>query len=204
MARSDTRYSIYPAPKAVEVVGNSTPALNQAIECWAALLTRAIADNEKSFSCSYNEHHTAEYHPLHEWRLIAEVLKDRRFDPEYPNPGQLLATAIEDTHRLENIGLDWKDVPDFLAERGPQKEVDTAVKNVCSKLLALDYVHSWALITTVRWFWENHQKGIDIKKDSWWTLLFRRQRGENSDEGSYQTDRGEKPSGKGKAKKKQE
>ena len=32
MAPSDTRYSVYPAPKAVEIVGDNAPALNQAIE----------------------------------------------------------------------------------------------------------------------------------------------------------------------------
>ena len=55
MARSDTRYSVYPAPKAVEVVGNSSPALNQAIECWATLLTRAIADNARKFWNQYGD-----------------------------------------------------------------------------------------------------------------------------------------------------
>jgi hypothetical protein len=84
MARSDTRYSIYPAPKAVEFVGNTSPALNQAIECWAALLTRAIADNSRKFSHQFQPDAVGETHPLHDWAMLAKALKETRLDPEFP------------------------------------------------------------------------------------------------------------------------
>src|SRR5689334_22627764 len=106
MARSDTRYSVYPALKAIEVVGTSAPALNQAIECWAAQLARATADNARKF---WNGEPTTltgrieDMHALKEWCVLADTLQDMHFDTEFANPGQLLATAVEDANRLENI-----------------------------------------------------------------------------------------------------
>jgi hypothetical protein len=173
MARSDTRYSVYPAPKAIEVVGNSAPALNQAIECWAALLARAMADNARTFSESYSQFvvGTVYEHCLHEWALVANVFREVRFDPEFANPSELLATAVEDAHRLENVGAEW-----FASDRDwERKDVDAAVTKLGEKLRRLDYPHAWAVILGVQWFWEHHEEGIDIKKDPWWTLAFRRQ-----------------------------
>src|SRR4051794_16370859 len=110
MARSDTRYSVYPAPKAIEVIGNSAPALNQAIECWGALLARAIADNAKKFWNAVAIWQTGEFedaYALKEWGVLAESLKGKRFDPEFANPGELLATTAEDANRLDNVGARW-------------------------------------------------------------------------------------------------
>jgi hypothetical protein len=174
MARSDTRYSIYPAPKAVEVVGNTSPALNLAIECWAALLVRAMADNSKSISPANPTGTLApdELHFLHEWCVLAAALKGKRFDPDFANPGDLLATAVEDAHRLENIGEEW-----FQSETdGEMREAGlrSCITELVKKLHGLDYAHAWAVIVTVQWFWEQND-GIDIRKDPWWTLTFRRQ-----------------------------
>jgi hypothetical protein len=177
MARSDTRYSIYPAPKAVEVVGSTSPALNQAIECWAALLARALADNDKTFSQSFSDNIAGVWReqPLHEWGLLTEALNGIRFDPEFANPGDLLAAAVEDADRLENAGRKWfysqfDEVGDaYLKGR------DSAIKKLVKKLRELDYAHAWAVIGASRWFWEHYKEGIDIEKDQWWTLAFRRQ-----------------------------
>src|SRR5262249_48968706 len=114
MARSDTRYSVYPSPKAVEVVGNAAPALNQAIECWAAVLTRATADNHRKFceADPVDMHFLKLSYAMNEWSLIAQSIKGMRFDPEFANPGQVLATAVEDAHRLDYLGskcLNWGD-----------------------------------------------------------------------------------------------
>src|SRR5262245_33319395 len=114
MARSDKRYSVYPASRALEVLGASAPALNQAIECWAALLARATADNSKTFPW-YEEglsvgHLTGKWEDMHElrpWCVLAEVLKERHFDPEFANPGELLATAVADAHRFDNVAEKW-------------------------------------------------------------------------------------------------
>jgi hypothetical protein len=163
MARSDTRYSVYPAPKAIEVVGNSAPALNQAIECWAALVARAMADNARTFSESYGEMagDRLYQHCLHDWALLANVLRGMRFDPDFANPPELLATAVEDAHRLESIGDEW-----YFGE-SERKDRDAAVARLAEELRNLDYVHAWAIIGAVQWFWENHSEGIDIKADPW-------------------------------------
>jgi hypothetical protein len=181
VARSDTRYSVYPAPKAIEVLGNSAPALNQAIECWAALLARATADNAKAFC--WNEegasvgHLTGKMEDLHAfrpWCVLAEALKDKRFDTEFANPGELLATAIEDAHRMDNAAEKW-----FSSEfDGDEyaRGLESAVKDLVAKLRGLDYAHAWAVIVAIQWYWEHQHEDIDISKDRWWTLAFRRQR----------------------------
>ncbi len=177
MARSDKRYAVYPATKAVEVLGPSIPALNQAVECWAALLARAIADNSRTF---YQEdrvdmHLMKKLWQMNEWSLLAEAIKGVRFDPEFANPGELLATAVEDAHRLEYIGskcLDWGDCDSTVIK---EKHIDAEVQRTFEKLRSLDYVHAWAVIVVVRWFWDHHNEGIDLLKDDWWTLAFRRQ-----------------------------
>jgi hypothetical protein len=160
MARSDKRYSVYPAPRAIEILGASAPELNQALECWAALLARAIADNSKVFRGPSDS-----ISMLNEWGVLAEVLKGMRFDPEFAHPKELLATAVEDAHRLENIGSRWCQA--FSGSR------DEAVGKLVEKLRKLDYPHAWAIIVAVQWFWEHHE-AIDMKKDPWWTLAFRR------------------------------
>jgi hypothetical protein len=180
MARSDTRYSVYPAPKAVEVVGTSAPALNQAIECWAASLARATADNAKTFG--WNEEgvldgeFTRKWEDMHHLRgfcVLAQALKEVRFDPEFANPGDLLAAAVEDAHRMDNVAEKWF----FSAFDGEQgaRGLEFTVKELVKHLRSLDYAHAWAVIVTVQWYWAHQHEGIDIKKDEWWTLPFRRQ-----------------------------
>jgi len=179
MARSDTRYSIYPAPKAVEVVGSSARALNQAIECWAALLARATADNAKTFywneagaSAGHITGKWEDFHLLNPWGVLAETLKAMQFDPEFSNPGELLATAVEDADRLEDAAEKWFS-SEFDGEdyAGGLKFV---VEELVKKLRSLSYAHAWAVIAAVQWYWEHHHEGVDIKKDQWWTLAFRR------------------------------
>jgi hypothetical protein len=180
MKRSAKRYAVYPAPKAAEVVGMSLPSLNLAIECWAAVLARAMADNAERFSPSYSawDFNTLHEHCLHDWALLATVLRSMQFDPDFANPGLLLATAVEDAHRLEKAGREW-----FESERDIEwKEVDTAVARLVEKLRAkeCDYTHAWAVIVAVRWLWDHQEQGIDIKKDPWWTLAFRRNWGKKN------------------------
>jgi hypothetical protein len=182
MARSDTRYSVYPAAKATEVVGNSAPALNLAIECWAALLARATADNAKIFYWNVNWNEQGAWAGLENWEdmqrlapwgVLAEALKDIRFDPEFANPGELLATAVEDAHRMGDVAKKW-----FSSGLEPEeyaRGLEFKVKELVANLRQLDYAHAWALIVTVDWYWEHQHDGIDSKKDQWWTLAFRRQ-----------------------------
>jgi hypothetical protein len=178
MARSDTRYSVYPAPKAIEIVGISAPALNQAIECWAALLARATADNAKRFWNAEPTDSTRkmeDMYALKEWCVLADTLKELRFDPDFADPGQLLATAVEDANRLEGAGARWFSMYLPTEEFNEIELADKCVADLTKKLRELDYPHAWAVIVACRWFWEHRDGGIDIKKDQWWTLAFRRQ-----------------------------
>jgi hypothetical protein len=172
MSSSDARFLVYAASKAVEVVGCSAPALNRALECWAALLTRSTADNCKAFSPAIDDVRAKAPCPsLHEWALLAVALKSKHFDPEFADPGAILAAALEDAHRLENAANKYYFRPTGEYE---QKEVDSAVADLGKKLRDLDYPHAWALIIAVDWFWE-HSEETDIEKDAWWTLSYRRQ-----------------------------
>jgi hypothetical protein len=118
----------------------------------------------------------------------------------------LLATAVEDAHRLEYIGakcLDWGSCDSSIIT---DKHVDAEVKKVIEKLRdpQFDYVHAWAIIIAVRWFWEHCDEGIDIQKDPWWTLAFRRQWKEKNanEQGSVGTG-GQQPETKGRKRKRQ-
>lgn len=171
MARSDKRFSIYPAAKAIEVLGESSPQLNQAIECWSAAIVRATAENAKRI---YNE----EYSPfdvriLQSWCLLAEVLKGKQFDPDYANPADLIATAVEDAHLLEGAGGKWFD--SSIDEETFGVELDKKISTFVKTLRDLDYVHAWAVIVAVQWYWNHANTKIDFQKDRWWTVAFRRQ-----------------------------
>jgi hypothetical protein len=176
MARSDPRYSVYPAPKAVEVVGDTAPALNRAIECWAALLTRAMARNAKRFWNAGPNSVTGKMEDMYaikEWCVLADSLKGRRCDPAFAAPGDLLAAAVDDANTLENKVLRW-----FSMELPPEQYseielTDKCVAKLAKKLRDLDYPDAWALILAVQWFWDHQSEGIDIENDEWWTLRFR-------------------------------
>jgi hypothetical protein len=176
MARSDTRYSVYPAPKATEILGDTAPALNQAIECWAAVMMRAIADNARRFSRADSPGlFGAMGKELDEWGFLAEALKDVQIDPDFPNPGAILAAAVEDANRLEGLLQKW-----FFADHleGKWERYDELYEReavtVADRVRNLDYAHAWALVLAIRWFWQHTEEGIDIKKDAWWSLSFRR------------------------------
>jgi hypothetical protein len=176
MARSDTRYSIYPAPKAVEILGSTSPALNEAVECWAALLTRSIADNSRNFSEWYGPDEWQGFHAMHHWAMLAQALKDIKIDPDFPNPGTLIATAVEDAHRLENLGWKWFHAEHLEGQWDAFDALrDTEIAKFLKKLAELDYSHAWALILTVRWFWQHCDEGCDLEKDHWWEFPFRRE-----------------------------
>lgn len=178
MARSDTRYSVYPNTRAVDFLGNSAPALNRAIECWAALLTRAMADNAKKIwnpQAVNSSGRLEDMYAIQEWCVLADTLKDMPFNPDFANPGELLATAVEDANKLDDIGSKWF-MENLPSEDYSRVELaDKCIAELAKTLRGLDYVHAWAVFVAVQWFWEHHAEGIDIKKDEWWTLSFRRQ-----------------------------
>ena len=132
MARSDTRYSVYPVPKAVEVVGDSAPALNQAIECWAELLARTMADNTRTFSESYSE-----------WQIdlcTRNVCMIGPSWPAYSGQSGLMRTSPSRancwrrrlrTHRLESIGDKWYFTE---VDESGRKDRDAAVGRLAEEL----------------------------------------------------------------------
>ncbi len=138
------KLTVYPDPRALAVLGTSAPALNQALECWANVMAKATLDNSKSFG-------------KEEWGLLADVNNGTLHEPIWGNPGELLASAIVQAQALEGA---------------PAKRQGTAAK-LADKLRKLDYAHAWGIIIVVQWFWDNHEK-IDIQKDPWWMLAFRK------------------------------
>src|SRR5262249_20690041 len=126
--------------------------------------------------------HTGHYHSLHDWAVIAEALRGMHFDPEFAKPGELLATAVEDAHRLERIGAKWyQPIPeeDF-------SELEKDVNELVTKLRVLEYEHAWAVILVVQWYWEHEQDGTNIKNAPWWTLSYRRNWRRQNTEGDFE------------------
>jgi hypothetical protein len=138
------RLTVYPDLRALGVLGASAPALNQALECWANVMAKAMWDNSKSFG-------------KEEWRVLADVNNGTAHEPMWGNPGELLASAIVEAQALEGA---------------PAKRRGT-VARLAEKLRKLDYAHAWAIIMVGQWFWDHHEK-IDIHNDAWWTLAFRK------------------------------
>lgn len=138
------KLTVYPDPRALAVLGTSAPALNQALECWANVLAKATLENSKIFG-------------KEEWGLLADIINGTLHEPIWANPGELLAGAIVEAQALE----------------GAPPNRQGAAARLADKLRKLDYAHAWAIIIVGQWFWDHHEK-IDIQKDSWWTLAFRK------------------------------
>ena len=138
------KLTVYPDPRALAVLGTSAPALNQALECWANVMAKATLDNSKSFG-------------KEEWGLLADIINGTLHEPIWGNPGELLAGAIVEAQALE----------------GAPANRQGAAARLADKLRKLDYAHAWAIIIVGQWFWDHHEE-IDVQKDPWWTLAFRK------------------------------
>src|SRR5262245_1003298 len=99
MARSDKRFMVYPSPRSIEILDRSSPALNQALDCWASQVARAVGDNANDFEPSYDFTPHSSYKIIHDWVILAVSLRGKRFDPEFSKPAEFIATAVEDTER---------------------------------------------------------------------------------------------------------
>jgi hypothetical protein len=140
--------SIHATPAALEVLGASTAQLNQAIACWAELITQSSADNAKAFS-------------REEWCLLAEALNGVKCDPSEAAPGNAMASALEEAERNEGFGTKW------LGEgRDPELEA------LLERMRTLDYAHAWAVILAVQWYWA-HYEAVRLSEEPWWTLQYR-------------------------------
>lgn len=146
------RFTVYPHPKSVLAIGKTAPALNQAIECWANVVTQATKDNEERFT-------------RHEWNFLADVLYGCPFDSHDRSPGETISRFIEST----NPGV-W----------GWLSGCKDHVKDVSERCFVMPYAESWALILAVQFYW-NFKRHIRPLEDEWWTAAFRKHLASQSD-----------------------
>lgn len=144
------KLTVYPAPRSLEILGATAPALNQAIDCWAELMAQASADNAETFR-------------REEWNYLADLLNGTLHEPGFGTPGTIYAMEAADGHRLDRLGDKW------FGDNG-----DAEVSDLVLKLERLDYAHCWAMLSAVQFFWTDLE--IDHQTDEWWTLSFRRAR----------------------------
>lgn len=172
MAKSDRKkLTVYPDPSALAIVGDTTPALNQAVECWARVIAEATHANATAFSRP-------------EWNFLADCCNGLILDTGVGNPAVYLYAEAEDGHRLNRTGDKWfggdgADLEGSLKRLGAGKATkgtrtaDAAVAGLVKRLQQLDYVHAWAMLMAIQFFWD-HPSDIDHQEHDWWTLPFRR------------------------------
>jgi hypothetical protein len=82
-----------------------------------------------------------------QWQLLAAALSERTFDPAVSRPGVLVADALT----------------------AQMSKPAQALARACADL---DYLHAWAIIWAVEWYWNNVE---EIKKgDQWWDVDYRK------------------------------
>ena len=169
MPTKEKRITVYPGPRVLAVLGETSPALNQALEVWAMQVARATEDNSRTFTAT-------------EWGLVADVCNGTLWEPSVESPAAMLATNVIDGHNLDGAGYRWfgEDGTALALKRAginqdkPNKEmvmVDGKVSALVGKLQQLDAVHAWAMVCAVQWFWS--AENVDLKSP-WWTLAYRR------------------------------
>ena len=146
MADRKTRKLVYPKQQAYWVLGDSSPALNAALETFADLIGVATADLESRLSRA-------------EWNYCADMLNGcMSFGHPLGGMPSMFALSCTESNRLEGLGEKWS--------------VDAKV--LTKKLDELSENEAAALLFTVRFFWDCHES-IDCQRDEWWTLKFRRE-----------------------------
>jgi hypothetical protein len=89
----------------------------------------------------------AEQFDAAQWQQLAAALSERVFDPAVSRPGLLVADALT----------------------AQTSKPAQALARTCADL---DYLHAWAVIWAVQWYWDNVE---EIKKgDAWWEVDYRR------------------------------
>jgi hypothetical protein len=128
---------------ALSVTSPSEVQSHAALDCWAILLARATVGNAGEFS-------------KQGWPALAEALSRTRVSPELTNPAEFMVQVLKDADAIEGIAANHK--------------VDIAA--ISKKLVKLDYVHAWAVMTAVEWYKDNQERVSP--SDPWWTLDFKR------------------------------
>lgn len=158
MAYSDKRYTIYPDPSVLAVLGidlgeGSAPQTHAALQAWADAVESAAGRLDLSRG---------------EWNYLADALNGcfDLWQETAVRGATLLWAEADDAHRLNRLGDKWLD------EAGG-KAADKAAASLVGKLRGMDEASAWAVLAAVRHFWRHHET-IDIEADEWWTPAFRR------------------------------
>lgn len=136
-------------------------AIEVALVGWCRALDLATADLEGQFGHQ-------------EWNYLADAFNGTLLLIEGVSAGvgQYLALQVWDCHRLDGYGAKW------LAEEGDDAlAVEGKVRSLVDRLAALDFIHGWAVLAAVGFFWSatRPDRGwIDHTTDPWWTLAYRR------------------------------
>lgn len=147
MARQDKRITVYPSPRAGEILGTSAPRLNAAIDCWAEAIARATAQNAALFDRT-------------EWMYLADLLRGVILEPGFGTPGAILADDARDGAAHDGLGRKWFG-----------ETADRDVAALAAKLEDLDYTRAWAVVLSVQHFWASSD---DERAGQWWTIAARR------------------------------
>lgn len=153
----DSAVALLADPALGASLGTDCGSLEQGARAWADLLDQAATDNAQTFGRA-------------EWNYLADV--NNGCSPLFTLHGEgvrlgvtMLWANAHDGHRLDRTGDKW--FPEG-------RKADQAVTALVNKLRQLDYVHGWAVVVAIQFFWA-HCNELDHQKDEWWTTARRRQ-----------------------------
>jgi hypothetical protein len=137
------------------VLGGQLMSAEQGLRCWEAAIAAASVDNDKMFGRP-------------EWNLMADA--NNGMSP-------LLTMVGEDRRALRSTPtMIWANVADDIRLNGGDKKWKLKDPDgLVERLRNLDFVHGWAVVLAVQWFWEHANWKVNRQKDEWWTVDFRRQ-----------------------------
>lgn len=140
----DTRRRIQasPAPWALDVTGSSAPEVNQAVEIAARVIEEAQFENATRFAPG-------------EWKAIADSSVGYASTTEAKHPGEELAGML--LARCSDYDYDIR--------------YGIKIAMVTAKLQKLKHSQRWALLYTLKFYWQNakHFKNTDLP---WWSPKF--------------------------------
>jgi hypothetical protein len=140
------RITVYPEPRTLKILGQSTPLLNLALDCWARQIVAGAAEVEGLLTKA-------------EWLFLADCLNGHVF-AAYEDQASLVL-SVHDSHQLDGTGDKWF-----------ESEVAEHVEELEAKLRGLSYPAVWAVFLAVQFFWDNHD-ALDMRSDEWWRASFR-------------------------------
>jgi hypothetical protein len=140
------RITVYPEPRTLKILGQTTPLLNLALDCWAKQILAGAAKVEGLLTKA-------------EWLFLADCLNGHM--AAACEDASSLVLSVHDSHELDGIGEKWF-----------ESEVKEHVEEFKQKLRGLSYPAVWAVYLAVQFFWDNHEV-LDLLSDDWWQISFR-------------------------------